>query len=406
VRILYLTSRLPYPPHKGDKLRAYHQIKYLSRRHSVTLCSFIESEEELSYIDELRKYCECIETILLKPFFSYLNALFYVFSHSPLQVSCYYSKKMKNKIDELLRRERFDIIHTQLVRMSPYTKDHRSTPNVLDMIDALSLNMKRRLEKEKLYIKPLLHLEYTRLRRYEAHACRVFDKVIVSSESDKRFLRCNGNVSVCPNGVDTDFFYFTESAERSSSNLCFLGNMGYFPNVDAVAFFVEKIFPLVQKKVSNVKFYIVGTNPPGYVRNLARKYKDVTVTGFVTDVRSYLKKAAVAVYPIRSGSGIQNKVLEAMASGTPVVGTAYALEGIKLNLEEHAIMADKPEEFASRVVQLLSDANLRRRLAINARRLVEDVYDWDGYGRELESIYASAIALHGVSKSNPAKVGY
>ena len=95
-----------------------------------------------------------------------------------------------------------------------------------------------------------------------------------------------------------------------------------------------------------------------------------------------------------------------MASGTPVVGTPYALEGIKLNPEEHAIMADKPEEFASRVVQLLSDANLRRRLAINARRLVEDVYAWDGYGRELESIYASAIALHGVSKSDPAKVGY
>ena len=114
----------------------------------------------------------------------------------------------------------------------------------------------------------------------------------------------------------------------------------------------------------------------------------------------------MAVYPIRSGSGIQNKVLEAMASGTPVVGTPYALEGIELNPEEHAIMADKPEEFASRVVQLLSDAGLRRRLATNARMLVEDVYNWEAYGRELESIYASAIALHGVSKSSPTKAGY
>lgn len=402
MRILYLTSRLPYPLYKGDKLRAYHQIKYLSRRHSVTLCSLIDSKEELSYINELEKYCECIETILLKPYFSYLSVFSYVFSRIPLQVGYYYSRKMKKKIDELLTSERFDIIHTQLVRMSPYIKDHRRTPKVLDMVDTLSLNMKRRLEKEKLLMKPLLHLEYTRLQKYEADTCRAFDKVIVCSECDKQFLSYNGNVSVCPNGVDTDFFYFTESTKGSSSDLCFLGNMGYFPNIDAVLFFVKNILPLVKKKISNVKFYIVGINPPGCIRNLARKDKDIMVTGFVEDVRSYLKKAAVAVYPIRSGSGIQNKVLEAMASGTAVVATRYALEGIQVNPEEHAIMADKPGEFASRVVQLLSDAGLRRRLAINARRLVEDVYDWDAYGRELETIYASAIGLH-ISKSNPTK---
>ena len=402
MRILYLTSRLPYPLYKGDKLRAYHQIKYLSRRHSVTLCSLIDSKEELSYINELEKYCECIETILLKPYFSYLSVFSYVFSRIPLQVGYYYSRKMKKKIDELLTSERFDIIHTQLVRMTPYIKDHRKTPKVLDMVDTLSLNMKRRLEKEKLLMKPLLHLEYTRLQKYEADTCRAFDKVIECSECDKQFLSYNGNVSVCPNGVDTDFFYFTESTKGSSSALCFLGNMGYFPNIDAVLFFVKNILPLVKKKISNVKFYIVGINPPGCIRNLARKDKDIMVTGFVEDVRSYLKKAAVAVYPIRSGSGIQNKVLEAMASGTAVVATRYALEGIQVNPEEHAIMADKPGEFASRVVQLLSDAGLRRRLAINARRLVEDVYDWDAYGRELETIYASAIGLH-ISKSNPTK---
>ena len=404
MKILFTTPRFPYPPYKGDKLRAYHQIKYLSQQHSVTLCSFIQSKEELSYIGELRKYCDHIETILLKPYFSYLNAFFYAFSRIPLQVGYYYSKKMRKKIDELLRRERFDIIHTQLVRMSPYIKDYEKTPKVLDMVDALSLNMKRRLEKEKLPMKLLLHLEYTRLRKYEVDICRAFDKVIVCSESDKQFLRCNGNVVVCPNGVDTDFFYFTESTERSSLDLCFLGNMRYFPNIDAVSFFVKKIFPLVKKKISNVKFYIVGINPPGCIRNLARKYKDIIVTGFVEDVRSYLKKAAVAVYPIRSGSGIQNKVLEAMASGTPVVATPYALEGIQVNPEHHAIMADKPEEFASRVVELLSDAGLRRRIATNARKLVEDVYNWDAYGRELETIYASVLALH--SRSNSTEVAY
>jgi len=404
MRILYLTSRLPYPLYKGDKLRAYHQIKYLSRRHSVTLCSFIESEKELSYIGELKKYCDHIETILLKPHFSYLNAFFYAFSWIPLQVAYYYSRKMKKRIDELLRREPFDIIHTQLVRMAPYIKDYEKTPRVLDMVDTLSLNMKRRLEREKLHMKPLLRLEYRKLQKYEADICKVFDKVIVCSESGKQFLSYDGNVTVCPNGVDTDFFHFTDSAKGSSSDLCFLGNMGYFPNVDAVSFFVKKIFPLVKKEISNVRFYIVGINPPGCIRNLARKYQDIMVTGFVEDVRPYLKRAAVAVYPIRSGSGIQNKVLEAMASGTPVVATQYALEGIKVNPEEHAIMADKPEEFASRVVGLMSDAGLRRRLATNARRLVEDVYDWEVYGRELETIYASAIALH--SKSNPTKVAY
>ncbi len=405
MKILFITPRFPYPPYKGDKLRAYHQIKYLSRRHSVTLCSFIESKEELSYIGEFKKYCESIETILLKPYSSYLNAFFYAFSRFPLQVGYYYSKKMKKKIDELLGKERlFDIIHTQLVRMIPYIKDYQKTPKVLDMVDTLSLNMKRRLEREKLPMKLLLRLEYIKLQKYEADAHRAFDKVIVCSESDKRFLRYKGNVSVCPNGVDTDLFYFSESTGGPSLNLCFLGNMGYFPNVDAVLFFVKKIFPLVKKKISNVKFYIVGINPAACIRNLARKYKDIMVTGFVEDVRSYLKKATVAVYPIRSGSGIQNKVLEAMASGTPVVATQYALEGIQVNPEEHVIMADEPGEFAYRVVELLSDAGLRRCLATNARRLVEDIYDWDIYGRELERIYASAIALH--SKSNSTKVAY
>ena len=405
MKILFITPRLPYPPYKGDKIRAYHQIKYLSQRHSVTLCSFIESKEELSYIGELEKYCEYIETILLKPHFSYLNAFFCAFSRIPLQVGYYYSRKMKKKIDELLRSERFDIIHTQLVRMTSYTKDHGKSPKVLDMVDALSLNMKRRLEREKLHMKLLLRLEYTKLRKYEADICKAFDKVITCSECDKQFLSYSENVVVCPNGVDTDFFYFNESTKVSSSDLCFLGNMGYFPNVDAVLFFVKKIFPLVKKKISNVKFYIVGINPPDCIRKLARKYQDVIVTGFVEDVRSYLKKAAVAVYPIRCGSGIQNKVLEAMASGTPVVATQYALEGIQVNPEEHAIIADRPAEFASRTVELLADAGLRQRLATNARRLVEDVYDWDTYGRELETIYASVLALH-ISKSDPTKVVY
>jgi len=368
------------------------------------LCSFIESKEELSYIGVLEKYCESVEKVLLKPYFSYLNAFFYAFSRIPLQVGYYYSKKMKKKIEELLRREQFDIIHTQLVRMTPYVKDHKTTPKVLDMVDALSLNMKRRLEREKPHMKPLLHLEYMKLGKYEADICKVFDKVIVCSECGKQFLSYDGNVTVCPNGVDTDFFHFTDSTKGSSSDLCFLGNMGYFPNVDAVLFFVKKIFPLVKKKISYVKFYIVGINPCGSIKNLARKYQDIIVTGFVEDVRPYLKRAAVAVYPIRSGSGIQNKVLEAMASGTPVVATQYALEGIKINPEEHALMADKPAEFASRVVELLADAGLRRRLATNARRLVEDVYDWDAYGHELEAIYASAIALH--SKSESTKVAY
>jgi len=392
MRILFITPRFPYPPLKGDQVRSYNQIRILSQKHSITLLSFVESREELNHVPMLKRFCSYIETMELSPLRSCLNVVLGLFSPLPLQTHYYYSSEMDKKIRTVTENNNFDVVHVQLIRMARYLAHFDKTPKAIDLIDALSLNMERRYRYDKGIFELGAYLEWQRVKRYEAEVCTQFDQVVVVSPVDKKVIGPFEKININPNGIDTEAFPFVLEG-REPSTIIFTGNMGYFPNVDAVRWFSQNIFPLIKAQIPNVRFYVVGANPHKDIQRLGAN-ENIITTGFVDSIHKYLARATVAVCPMRSGSGIQNKVLEAMASGTPVVATEYVLGGIQATPGEDIIMANEPAEFAHQVIELLNNPSLRQRVAVKARQLIEKKYTWEISVRQLERIYEAAIMAH------------
>jgi len=392
MRILFVTPRFPYPPLKGDQVRSYNQIKILSQRHSITLLSFIENSTELNYVPLLERFCSHIETVELRPLRSYLNVLLGIFSPLPLQTSYYHSSEMRKRIRAVTENNNFDIVHVQLIRMAPYLTHFDKLPMVMDFIDALSLNMERRYKHDKGVLKLGAYIEWQRIKNYEREVCKQYDQVIVVSPVDKAAIESLEIINVNPLGVDTKAFPFAPG-RREPYSIIFTGNMGYFPNIEATHYFVREIFPLIRLRIPEAKLYIVGANPPRDIRKLSAD-KNIIVTGFVDDIQEYLARTTVAVCPIRAGSGMQFKILEAMATGIPVVATEYVLGAIQATPGENIILANEPAEFAYQVVELLKNPSLRQRLAMKARQLIEEKYTWEISVRQLERIYETAIMAH------------
>lgn len=384
MKVLFITPRFPYPLIKGDRLRTYHFIKSLFKKgHEITLLSFIEKTDENLYKDELLKYCNSVDTILLPKWKSYLKMIFTISPNMPFQVSFYHSSEMKKKLKHLVFENDFDVLFFILMRMIPYATILKNIPLVMDYIDALSLNMERRYLREKGSIKKLLfYYEWNKVKKYEKKNSSIFKNIIVTSQVDRKYLKCS-NIKVIPLGVDSE--YFCPDEQKKDIDLIFTGNMGYFPNEDAVCFFYQEIFPFIKERLPEIKVYIVGANPSIKVRNFADN-KTLFVTGYVDEVKDYLNRAYVAICPMRSGSGIQIKMLEAMACGVPVLATTYAIGGIKVKPGKEVLLANEPKEFSEKVFLLLENKQLRNEVANNARRLVKNNYNWENSAKMLEEI--------------------
>jgi len=247
-------------------------------------------------------------------------------------------------------------------------------------------------------MKWLFHLEARRMARYERELVSSFDRQIVSSPLDKEAIGACESLHVIPNGVAIEDFPYSEDG-RENNLIVFTGRMGYFPNAEAAFYFATQVFPLIRRQVQDARFLIVGADPPQRVQQLA-KLPGVEVTGYVPRVQDYLARATVAVAPMQAGTGIQNKVLEAMAAGAPVVATPYALGGIEAVDGEHLLVAEDAEGLAEQVVRLLRDSALRRHLTRNARRLVEEKYTWERSVAMLEEVYRLAIERKKEAKSS------
>ena len=394
MKILYLSLRFPYPPFSGDKIRTYNVLKHLSRKHSISFVSFAQSPDDIKNMDKLRDFCVQIETVNFSKVRAYSNCILHSFSDDPFQIAYWHSSDMQRSVDRLMEKNGFDLAHVQFFRMAQYIIKYTDKLKVLDSGDSFWLNLSRRSKLDRSMAWPLLKLEASKVKLYETQIARWFDHVTMVSSVDMDCLLSNDDklsVSVIPMGVDLD--YYQSGSSEYGLNLLFTGTIRYFPNKDAVLYFYNEIFPLVKKVIPDVKFYIVGNQPPKNIIKLASG-NDIVVTGRVEDVRPYFDKSAVFVCPLRSGSGMQAKILEAMAMGVPVVTTSLGFEALDAVAGRDILVADDPKRFAEEVIRLVKDKDLRQYISQNARKLVEEKYGWSSIVERLNAVYESIKPHH------------
>jgi sugar transferase (PEP-CTERM/EpsH1 system associated) len=396
MKILFLTPELPYPPDRGASIRSFNLIKNLAPRHEIYLLSFSTKESALAEAGPLLDLCSQIET-LPTPHRSTLQRLLSIF-FSPLPDMAFRlpSSEFEIKLRALLQKENFDLVQVEAIEMARYIPTVIESPRpprvILDDINAEYLLQKRAFETDLRHLRWLgaaySLIQWRKLRRYEAWACRRADQVVAVSEADKEALRRLAPglpVSVVPNGVDTRYYQPAEG--ETDGSLVFTGKMDFRPNVDGVLWFFERIWPPVKGRLPQARLLVVGRNPSPRLSPLLQD-PQVTVTGFVPDVRPYIARANVYLVPLRMGGGTRLKVLEAMAMGKAIVSTSLGCEGIKTTGQE-LVIADNPSDFARRVIDLWGDEKRRKGLGVAARRLAKK-YDWKVITPLLEQVYEKA----------------
>ena len=414
MKILFVTPQLPYPPDKGATIRTLAMIKGLAQRgHQIQLLSFINCEDDLVWLPQIRPYVTGIATVQI-PQRSMLTRLSrFVFSSRPDMAWRLPSAEFADTLGNMLRQDNYDIVQFESIEVAQYALQaiEQRAPGakkpviVFDDLNAEFLLQKRAFEIDRKSLRKwpkafYSWVQWRRLRSYEARVCTTVDRVLAVSETDAAVLRDlhNGiNVTVVPNGVDCAFFspsarpadYAEPNRIKHLAAIVFTGTMDFRPNADAVVWFCQEMLPLIKKHFYHVHFYIVGKGPTPEVRALASPA--VTVTGYVSDIRPYIVNSQVYVVPMRMGSGTKLKVMEAMAMKIPVVSTTMGAEGIDVTPGQHLLLGDNPAEFAQHVMDLLENAAERQRLATNARRLVEEKYDWITIVPSLEKIYTQAL---------------
>jgi sugar transferase (PEP-CTERM/EpsH1 system associated) len=385
LKIFVILSRVPYPLEKGDKLRAFNQIKELSKNNEVFLFALNDIDIDKDAIPELKKYCSSITTLKLTKLTIVLNLIRTLFDGKPFQVGYFYSAKAQKKIDALIKQLQPDHIYCQLIRTAEYAKPYQSIPRTLDFMDVFSKGMERRRSTSAFYMKPILGIEYNRLLRYENKIFEFFNNKTIISDQDKCLIPHpdKETITVIPNGVDTSYFKPIEL--KKEYELLFNGNMNYPPNVESVQYLVNKIMPLVWKELPNVRLLISGANPNHKVMEL--KSDRVVISGWMNDIRENFAKSKILVAPMQISIGLQNKLLEAMAMKLPCVTSTLANNALGAKPMEQILVADEPAQYAQCILTLLKEETKLNQIAENGYRYVIDNFNWRNTTDMLEHLF-------------------
>jgi polysaccharide biosynthesis protein PslH len=391
MKLLFVTARFPYPPYNGDSHRAYHQIKRLSRDHEIVLFSLSDklvSEEAYSHVSQ---FCERIEIAYLSRWRALWNMAAGFATRSAIQVRYFNIPDAASRLQALLQQGQLDLIHATLIRVTPYVWNTDGIPVVVDAIDSLGLSLGTRRRQIHGLKRLAYEVEYRRVRDFEKAVARKFPALIVISEQDREALG-GDRVYVVPNGVDTEQYAYTGIEERDASTLIFTGNMAYDSNERAVMWFANQVWPIVRAACSDARLQIVGVGPGKRVRALARPGTGIEVLGMVSDIISYLQRATIAICPMQAGSGMLNKVLEALAVGVPIVATSTANAGVGAVHGRDLLVADNAADFADAILKLLNDREKRDHLATSGRAYVEGRFSWDQHIGKLQSVYSRVLS--------------
>lgn len=388
MKILVVLPRFPYPLEKGDKLRAFNQIKELSKRHEVYLFAVSHSEVKLSHEAVIGRYCQEMCVVKMSKLSNIWHLLKNFVSVKSLQMGWWDSSMSRRAYKEFERKVQPDVIFNQMVRTMPLVA-RSEYPKVMDFQDSLSMNMERRMDHAGGLLRRILHFEFKMLRSTEYNAFKFFDALTIISEPDAEAIpqpkKESHKLHIVANGVDME--YFAPIVREKKYDIVFCGNMSYEPNVRASRYLVEQVMPLVWKVMPQARLLLAGATPKKNVRGLAGDR--VTVSGYVDDIRESYASAKVFAAPMQTGSGLQNKLLEAMSMQIPCVTTTIANDSLNAENGSAVLVGDTPEQFAKHIIELLSNDQLAAQVATNGYNFVKENYSWAVKCEELETILKS-----------------
>lgn len=407
-KLLYVCHRIPYPPNKGDKIRAFNFLKCLSRTFDIYLAFTIDDKIDFKHLDEINKYATEVVWVNINPKYRRIKGLVSLFMGKCLSVHYFYSKKLQRNIDRWLRENTFKAVLVYSSSMAEYVCSANHLTRIMDFCDVDSRKWSQYARGSFFPLSFLYKLEATRLQRYEHKIANDFDMSLFVSEKEADILKQfspEAKTLVVQNGIDFAFYdgertlFHKDDVHPTSPYIVFTGAMNYKPNIDAVCWFVSDVFPLVKRKLPDIRFYIVGNKPGKQVKKLSCPPKGVFVTGYVHDVRPYVRNAAVSVAPLRIARGVQTKVLESVALGCPTVATEEAAQGLGLLSELILTAPAAAEKFAAQVI-LAYERKSQIRDEIKVRmRTVERQLTWENQLSKLVSCLAQTAgrrrALHG-----------
>jgi polysaccharide biosynthesis protein PslH len=388
MKILFVCHRLPFPPNRGGKIRPFHMIHHLGRKHSVVVASLAHTEDELREGRPLSNHCERVIAEVLPNRTRWTQAAAALPTPTPSSVAYFWSRRLAQRIQEASAKESFDAAIVHCAFVAQYVRHLRCDFRMLDYGDVDSGKWFDYARSRAFPLSIGYRFEAEKLRRYERQLTTEFDLCTATTLGELEEVRkLNSQVpsALIPKGVDLSYFHPRPQNPRDSAVLVFLGRMDYFPNIDGTLYFAEHIFPIIRRSVPQAQFRIVGSNPTPAIQRLA-KLPGISVTGHVPDVRPYLQDAALAVAPLRIARGTQNKILEFLAMGVPVVTTPEAAKGVAASSGQHFLVAGTPDAFAGQVVRLLEDPELRETFSSAGRRPLAEAHSWPNSMRILDGL--------------------
>ncbi len=398
MNILMLTPYLPYPLVSGGQIRTYNLLKNLRHKHNITLFAYIRNDSERKYIEDLKPFCSKIKIFKRRPVWSWFNIFRSQFSLVPLLMTMYRSHQLEQAIKEELSLGSYDLIHAETFYMMPnIPKTRLPIILVVQTIEHLGyMEFTRRFKH--LILKPFLYWDVSKIKLWEEKYWKSATRLIAMSNEDKEYISNRvpgiGRIDVVENGVDIPFFLQVKKQLTKDFVVLFVGTFKWLPNVEAVEYLVKEVWGKVKAAIPTAKLWIVGNSPTPHISSFADTDASILVKGKVEDIRDAYKHANVLLAPVWSGKGTRYKILEAMATETPVVATDLAVEGLGVKQGVHALVANDAEGLAQSAITLSQDLKLAGQLAKNGLDLVKQKYNWTVISEKLDKIYNQVGKKH------------
>lgn len=388
MKVLVLLSRIPWPLDKGDKLRAYHHLKIIAQKHEVVLVCLTDTSPHPKAIENLSSYCSEVHFIKLSKPRIIWNLATSIFNDKPFQVNYFYQNSAQKKVDQIIEKHMPKHLFVQLVRTAEYVKKYHVITSTFDYMDAFSMGAERRIEKAIPGMKTLISMEAQRLKKYENYVFNNFTYKTIISATDRSLIEHpdHNEITVLPNGVDFTTFKKEGNSEKIY-DLVFTGNMSYAPNVRAAHFLASEIIPILVKTHPNIKLAIAGIDPHPSVKRLSSK--NIVVTGWLENITDAYNQSKVFIAPMQIGTGMQNKILEAMAMEVPCITSKLAAEAIGAIHEKHILIGNTAQEYAHYITQLIDTPQGYTSMIKEAYSFVRTNYDWETNGMPLLDLMES-----------------